>query len=132
MRPQLARLAQPRYKAWMEKYGQGMKEMREEYDSKLKDSIYYSAPAVVFVIGLGMTSDQDCPMACENIMLAARSLELGSCWVYFGQLVLDDPQTRALLELKEGEKVYGPIVLGYPKEGFPPSPPKKEPVIKWI
>ena len=35
------------------------------------------------------------------------------------------------LELKENEKIYGPIVVGYPKI-VPEPPPKRPPVVKWI
>jgi len=35
--------------------------------------------------------------------------------------------------MKEREEVYGPILLGYPRGGeFPAPPKKKEAVIKWI
>lgn len=131
-RKKLAQLALPRYKKWMEKASAELKELREEIDSKAGDPVYYDAPVVIFVAGSGMTADQDCPMACQNMMLAARSLGIGSCWVYFGQLVLDDAGVRGSLELKEGEKVYGPILFGYPKEDFPEPPSKKDPIVKWI
>ena len=107
--------------------------MRKEIDARVSDPVYYDAPAIMFVIGSGMTSDFDTPMVCENIMLAARSFGMESCWVYFGQLPLDDHEVRNALEMREGEKVYGPILLGYPKGGeFPAPPPKKDAVIKWI
>ena len=131
-RKKLAELALPRYKKWMEKSGETLKEMRKEIDEKVGDPVYYDAPAVLFVIGSGMTAGLDCPMVCENMMLAARSLGIGSCWVYFGQLVLDDPGIRKSLELKQDENVYGPILLGYPKGDFPEPPLKKDPVVKWI
>lgn len=107
--------------------------MRKEIDAVVSDPIYYDAPAIIFVIGSGMTRDFDTSMVCENIMLAARSLDIGSCWVYFGQLALDDQEVRNALELREGENVYGPILLGYPRGGkFPAPPPKKDAVIKWM
>lgn len=130
----MADLALPRYKKWMENCtNEVLKDRRKEIDVKEPDPVYYEAPAVLFVIGTsGMTVDLDCAMACENIMLAARSLDIGSCWVFFGQLALDDPQIREALELKQGEKVFGPILLGYPKGEFPEPPAKNAPVIKWI
>lgn len=128
----LLSLALPRYQAWLEKAPEALKNMRKEIDAACPDPIYYNAAAIIFVIGSGMTSDLDTPMVCQNIMLAARSLEIGSCWVYFGQLPLDDQEIRKILELQEQEKVYGPILLGYPQRGFPEAPPKNAPVIKWI
>lgn len=129
----LLSLGIPRYKKWMEKAPKELADMRKEIDAKVSDPIYYDAPVVIFVIGSGMTSDLDTPMVCENIMLAARSLDIGSCWVYFGQLALEDQEVRNALEMQEGEKVYGPILLGYPREGEFPAPPlKKDAAVKWI
>ena len=111
-----------RYKKWMEKAPKALSDMRKGIDAVVSDPIYYDAPAIIFVIGSGMTRDLDTPMVCENIMLAARSLGMGSCWVYFGQLALDDQEVRNALELKEGENVYGQILLGYLRGGkFPAS-----------
>ena len=132
-RQKLAKLAVPRLEKWLEKNGsEAFKERREKIAAETPDAIYYSAPAVVFVIGKGNMASFDCPMVCENMMLAARSFGLGSCWVLFGSLVIDDKEVRKLLELKDEEKVFGPILLGYPKDGFPPPPDKKEPVVKWV
>jgi nitroreductase len=97
----------------------------------LPDPVYYSAPAIVFVIGNGWYAAHSCPLACENMLLAAYSLGLGSCWVGFGAMVTDDPKVRSLLELEDGDSIFGPILLGYPK-GQPPRPPKKGPEVKWL
>jgi nitroreductase len=99
--------------------------------AELPDPVYYSAPAIVFVIGNGMYAGHSCPLACENMMLAAHSLGLGSCWVGFGAMVTDDAEVRRLLELKEGDEIFGPILLGYPTI-HPPRPPKKGPNVKWV
>ncbi len=99
--------------------------------SELPDPVYYSAPVIVFVIGSGRYAAHSCPLACENMMLAAQSLGLGSCWVGFGAMVIEDPEARNLLELGDGESIFGPILLGYSK-GDTNRPPKKGPKVKWI
>jgi nitroreductase len=96
------------------------------------DPVYYHAPVVVFVIGAGGVAPTSCNLACHNIMLAAKSLGLGSCWVAFGSFVRDDPEIAEALGLTEDEKIFGPIVLGYPDDDPAPPPRLEEPVVKWI
>ena len=102
-----------------------------------KDLVYYSAPVILFVIG-PTSNAVSCALACENIMLAATSLGLGSCYVGFGAMVKGNADVVQALELTDGERIYGPILLGYPKD----APEKRfmdqhdscyvEPKIKWI
>jgi nitroreductase len=98
---------------------------------EMPDPVYYSAPVVVFVIGSGRYAHHSCPLACENMMLAAYSLGLGSCWVGFGAMVTEDKEAKKILDLKDDETIFGPILLGYPDK-YPERPTKKEPSIKWI
>jgi nitroreductase len=106
-------------------------EMIKKRFAQLPDPVYYSAPAVVFVIGSGRYAGHSCPLACENMMLAAHSLGLGSCWVGFGAMVTDNAEVRAILDLKEDETIFGPLLFGYPRE-HPDRPIKKEPLVKWL
>ena len=106
-------------------------EMIKKRYAELPDPVYYSAPVVIFVIGSGRYAAHSCPLACENMMLAAYSLGLGTCWVGFGAMAVEEPEVRALLDLQEGDAVFGPILLGYPK-GEPQRPQKKEAKVKWI
>lgn len=105
-----------------------------------KDVIYYNAPVIIFVIGPANNA-VSCALACENMMIAAQSFGLGSCYVGFGAMVKGNAEVVQTLELKDDEGVYGPILLGYPKTN--PSealttalanigPNKKDPVTKWI
>ena len=101
-----------------------------------KDLVYYSAPVIIFVIG-PISNAVSCALACENIMLAATSLGLGSCYTGFGMMVKGNADVVKALELTDGERIYGPILLGYPKD----DPRKRfmdqhknyvDPTIKWI
>jgi nitroreductase len=105
-----------------------------------KDVIYYNAPVILFVIG-SVNDTLNCALACENIMIAAQSLGLGSCYVGFGGMVKGNPEIVQALELKDDEAIYGPILLGYPKVNPSPAiasalktigPNKKDPRTKWI
>ncbi len=121
------------YANW-KKFFEGIRKNNPEHFEKvkhygeMKDPVYYEAPCVIFVIG---SSPLDCAMVTENMMLAAHSLGLGNCYLYFGAQVMDNPEIVEALELEENEKIYGPVILGYP-DSFPEAPPKKPPVVKWI
>jgi nitroreductase len=121
-----------------EMYERGMK-LSEMMDEP-KDLIFYSAPVILYVIG-STQNTIGCAMACENIMLAAVSLGLGSCYVGFGAMVTQDTEIVNALELKDGERIYGPIILGYSKVNPTEKQiniqaelrsKKKEPIITWI
>ena len=79
--------------------------------------LFYHAPALVVVLAKssGTQSAEDCCLAAENLMLAARSEGLGSCWIGFARPWLDLPTTKAELNLPEHYHVVAPIILGYPK-----------------
>ena len=105
-----------------------------------KDLIFYSAPVIIYVIGPSSNSI-GCAMVCENIMLAAVSFGLGSCYVGFGAMIKGNADVVKALDLKDKERIYGPIIVGYPK--INPTErqasilkelrsKKKEPTIKWI
>jgi nitroreductase len=136
----------PIWKNFMENMKETLPEIYEKammlYETmdEPKDLVYYSAPVIIFVIGPARNATC-CALACENIMLAATSLGLGSCYVGFGAMVTGNADVVQTLELTEDEQIYGPILLGYPKDD--PSarvanalaslaPKKKEPMIKWI
>jgi nitroreductase len=140
------KLFQTAHPIW-KKMTESMKDMEPEIYEKVmtlyeampepKDLIYHSAPVILFVIGPAGHA-VSCALACENIMLAATSLGLGSCYVGFGAMVKGDADVVKALELTDDERIYGPILLGYPKD----APEKRfmdqhdiryvEPTIKWI
>jgi nitroreductase len=139
------KLFQTAFPIW-KKMTESMKEMDPELYKKVmtlyevmpepKDMIYHGAPVIIFVIG-PISRAVSCALACENIMLTATSLGLGSCYTGFGANVKGDADVVKALELTDGERIYGPILLGYPKD----APEKRfmnqhesyvEPTIKWI
>lgn len=122
----------PMYNQFMENMPQAFKDVRAQIDSMVQDPIYYSAPAAVFILGKGSARDADCNMVCQNMMIAGESLGLNSCYVYFGQMVLNHPEIKELFKIDEDEKVYGPIIFGKGVDGVPNNTSKKDPVITWL
>ena len=96
-------------------------------------ALFYHAPALVVILAKssGTQSAEDCCLAGENLMLAARNEGLGSCWIGFARPWLDLPATKAELKLPDQYHVVAPIVLGYPK-AWPESHGRKPAEIHWL
>lgn len=99
---------------------------------KLSDSqfnVFYDAPLLVFVAGVKTPfSIYDCSMAVQNMMLAAFSIGLGSCWIGSAVTLANDPQIKAELGIPDDHQVYSAVIFGYPK-AQPNTPQKRPPVI---
>lgn len=113
-----------------EYYTEIMFETRYNELDEPKDPIYFHAPIILFVIGPRRHAI-DCALACQNIMLSAHGLGLGTCYVGFGAMITDNAEIREIFDLKEDEQVH-PILLGYPQTDLPRRPPKKAPQIIWL
>lgn len=95
--------------------------------------LFYRAPALLLVLAKSSSSQaaEDCCLAAENLMLAARNEDLGSCWIGFARPWLDLPATKAELKLPENYHVVAPIVLGYPK-AWPESHGRNSAETHWL
>jgi nitroreductase len=71
--------------------------------------------------------------AMENIILAARALGLGTCWMT-GPLQ-DEKSLRRILDIPEDKEIVAVTPLGYPVE-FPPAPERIDPdvsqKVRWV
>ncbi len=95
--------------------------------------IFYGAPALIVIASAtnGMWAVENCALAAENLMLAARAAGLGSCWIGFAQSWLHTPEGKALLQLPEQSAPVAPIIIGHPKGQASPVA-RKTPEIRWI
>jgi nitroreductase len=66
---------------------------------------------------------EDGSSAAENILLSARALGYGSCWIE-GQLRPHEEHFKELLGIPKGKRILLIIALGEPVK-WSPSPPKK-------
>ncbi len=88
----------------------------EQFDQGL-DPIFYRAPVVVMVHSKRLipTPREDCILAAYNMVLAAESAGLGSCFVSLAQKGINSsPSLKRLLSMDSAEQVHAVIVLGYP------------------
>lgn len=95
--------------------------------------IFYHAPALILIsaIAAGPWIVEDCALAAENLMLAARAEGLGSCWIGFAQGYLNTPAGKQALGLPSATVPVAPIIVGRPK-GPSPAVARKEPEIRWV
>ena len=96
-------------------------------------SIFYNAPCVLFVLGRNDApiADIDCSLCAQNIMLAAHSLGLGTCWIGSARHLEKNPGLVEELGIPDEYHLVAPLVLGYPAES-PEMPPRPEPPVHWI
>lgn len=97
--------------------------------------VTYDAPTLIIVSGrLDATAPAvDCAAAMENMLLAARSLGIGSVWLGLVRFFFADAGEMAELGLPAGYKPLYAASFGYPAEGSFPVGPKRNPdVVNWI
>lgn len=98
----------------------------------------YNAPALIIVSGDGripIPLDADCAAATQNMLLAAESLGLGTCWIYFVMLAFQSPQGedfRKELKIPDGYKPYNAAVVGYKRDEVVGAPERKPGLITYI
>ena len=110
--------------------------MSHRFQQLLSDpdfDIFYHAPVLIVI---SSTADnpwaiEDCSLAAENLMLAARGTGLGTCWIGFAQKWLGTSEGKAALNLPSTYLPVAPLIVGHPKSP-PPPVPRKEPEIHWM
>ena len=95
--------------------------------------LFHGAPALVLVMAKSSEAQamEDCCLAAENLLLAARNEGLGSCWIGFARPWLNSPPIKHELGLPQKYHVIAPIVLGHPK-AWPASHGRNSAEIQWL
>ncbi len=98
-------------------------------------NIFHNAPVLVLIFSApdAYSPQYDCALAAENMMLAARSLGIGSCWIGFGMPLGNDKEVLDELKVPEGHKLMAPLIFGYPVKDIQTAPTRKEDVVlNWV
>ena len=79
----------------------------------------YGTPALMVLASQASCGNNFAAVSCamQNMMLACNELDLGSCWVNQIRHLQDNERIQAKMRelgLKEGEKVYASLAIGYP------------------
>lgn len=106
-------------------------------DPKLTNA-FYDAPTVITMFAPKdfLFSVDDCAVAAENMMLAADSYGVGSCYIGQGWTAFADPYGQEILKqwnIRTDYYAVMQLLLGYPKEGDThpsPKPRKNDRIIR--
>lgn len=100
----------------------------------LKDdfSVFYHAPALIVATGdsAALAPQYDCTLAMQNMMLAAASLDIGSCWVHSVMMFYATEKGKGLFQelgivFPQGYKPFAAAVFGYSAAPLPEPGPRK-------
>jgi len=100
---------------------------------------HYNAPVLILAANRKDYGNNLADISCalENMMLMANALDLGSCWINQLKWLNEDQRLLCLereLGLRDGERVYGALALGWPPSGAPLREPlpRKGNEVTWI
>ena len=98
---------------------------------------FYGAPVVLVVLAdkNRPTHIYDGSLVMGNLMNAASSLGIGSCWIHRAKEVFASEDGKALLKKWGVEGDYegiGHCVLGYPDKDVPKAKPRKENYVYYV
>jgi nitroreductase len=80
-----------------------------------------NAPVALLILGDPTVCVQkeywniDCAALSENILIAARALDLGACWCGIAPIESNDIAFRSALDIPEPLVPFGMIAIGYPE-----------------
>jgi len=91
-------------------------------------NIFYNAPTAVIVAARkdAVTPLADVCAAIQNMLIAAESFNIGSCWIGFAKFYFLDGKNNQKMGIPEGCEVYFAVTLGYKPDGFKPTPRQKK------
>jgi nitroreductase len=98
-------------------------------------NVFYNAPVLILIFASpdAMSPERECSLAAENMMLAGRSLGIGSCFIGMALRLGSDDVTLEELKVPKGHRLIAPLIFGYPIKDIQTAPPRKEDVIlNWI
>lgn len=119
------------------------KELRDRL-SKMNGAIlgiesdpFYGAPVVLVVLAKKSVGTRiyDGSLVMENLMVAANSLGLGSCWIHRAKETFESAEGKQILHdlgVSEEYEGIGNCILGYTApDALKPQSPRKEGYVVW-
>lgn len=98
-------------------------------------NLFYNAPLLIMIFAdtSGFMPQVDCSLAAENMMLAAWSLGLGSCYIGLAQPLERVTSMMKELGVSEKYRLVSSLIFGFPAGGELKIPERNRGVIlRWI
>jgi len=94
--------------------------------------VFYHAPLLILIsVHNDDWAVENAALAAENLMLAAYSHGLGTCWIGFAQKWLETAEGKKLIGIDQGFVPVAPIIVGIPS-GETHIDPRRAPEVRWI
>lgn len=100
--------------------------------------LFNGAPTVIIVSGKGTDENSviECAAASENMMIAAQSLGVSSCYIITVKYLFDGSEAEYFYDkvgIPKEYKVYNAILLGYNgSDNVPEAAPRKDGCVNYI
>jgi nitroreductase len=93
-----------------------------------KFNIFYDAPTVVLVAARkdAVSPVPDACAAIQNMVIAAESLNVGSCWIGFAHFYFSSPERLRSVGIPDGHAVHFAVALGYSPGGAGANRPARK------
>lgn len=97
-------------------------------------NIFYRAPTAIIISGNkdAVTPETDCAAAVQNMLLAAESLDIGSCWIGFAKFFFLNHENMMKFKIPEEHEVYYGVALGYKVKKIPNALERKQGVFTYF
>ncbi|MDD5711426.1 MAG: nitroreductase [Smithellaceae bacterium] len=100
-----------------------------------KASSFYNPPVMILLLidkrGVGVPA-LDAGICGQNMVLAAHSLGLGTCWVGMMTVLMMNPLWRRKLGIKSPYELTDCILMGWPKGDYDGEVPREVQTVEWI
>lgn len=99
--------------------------------------VFYNSPTVILISGdeNNNYAAVDCAAAVQNMLIAAESLKIGSCWIGFIAYLLNSEEGKSFVKelgIPEGFKQIHAVALGHKESSISNGPARKENTVNYI